>query len=240
MVGRQLPFFSLLVPFWLIWAFAGRKAMMEIWPAILVSGRELRDPAVPGLQLHRPGAGRRDRGDQSRWSAWSCSCASGSRRRSGPRPRSATARPRSSGAPARRRARRRRPCRRWQPPASPISARERRPRSRRARHAGGRLRPAGSCRRQDLHAAPARRRDPRLDAVADPDRVRLRLGPAAGQERAQRHLRAELPDRRAAPAGREDAAGGAEADQGRRGLHLQPAVGDRHRHPARGHRSAAC
>ena len=38
MVGRQLPFFSLLVPFWLIWAFAGRKGMMEIWPAILVSG----------------------------------------------------------------------------------------------------------------------------------------------------------------------------------------------------------
>jgi len=33
-----LPFFSLLVPFWLIWAFAGRKAMMEIWPAILVTG----------------------------------------------------------------------------------------------------------------------------------------------------------------------------------------------------------
>jgi len=26
------------VPFWLIWAFAGRKAMMEIWPAILVTG----------------------------------------------------------------------------------------------------------------------------------------------------------------------------------------------------------
>ena len=38
MVGRQLPFFSLLVLFWLIWAFAGRKAMMEIWPAILVTG----------------------------------------------------------------------------------------------------------------------------------------------------------------------------------------------------------
>jgi len=38
MVGRQLPFFSLLVPFWLIWAFAGRKAMWEIWPAILVTG----------------------------------------------------------------------------------------------------------------------------------------------------------------------------------------------------------
>jgi lactate permease len=38
MVGRQLPFFSLLVPFWLIWAFAGWKGMRQIWPAILVSG----------------------------------------------------------------------------------------------------------------------------------------------------------------------------------------------------------
>ncbi len=38
MVGRQLPLFSLLVPFWLIWAFAGRRGMMQIWPAILVSG----------------------------------------------------------------------------------------------------------------------------------------------------------------------------------------------------------
>ena len=38
MIGRQLPFFSLMVPFWLIWAFAGRKAMTEIWPAILVTG----------------------------------------------------------------------------------------------------------------------------------------------------------------------------------------------------------
>jgi lactate permease len=38
MVGRQLPFFSLLVPFWLIWAFAGRRGMVQIWPAILVCG----------------------------------------------------------------------------------------------------------------------------------------------------------------------------------------------------------
>jgi lactate permease len=38
MVGRQLPFFSLIVPFWLIWAFAGRRGMLEIWPAILVCG----------------------------------------------------------------------------------------------------------------------------------------------------------------------------------------------------------
>src|SRR5947208_3826421 len=38
MVGRQLPFFSLIVPFWLIWVFAGWKGMKEIWPAILVTG----------------------------------------------------------------------------------------------------------------------------------------------------------------------------------------------------------
>src|SRR4051812_13237986 len=35
MVGRQLPFFSLIVPFWLIWAFAGFRGMKEIWPAIV-------------------------------------------------------------------------------------------------------------------------------------------------------------------------------------------------------------
>ena len=38
MVGRQLPFFSLIVPFWLIWAFAGFRGMRQIWPAIMVCG----------------------------------------------------------------------------------------------------------------------------------------------------------------------------------------------------------
>lgn len=38
MIGRILPFFSFLVPFWLIWAFAGWRAMFEIWPAIFVTG----------------------------------------------------------------------------------------------------------------------------------------------------------------------------------------------------------
>jgi lactate permease len=38
MVGRQLPFFSFIVPFWLIWAFAGLAGMLEIWPAVLVTG----------------------------------------------------------------------------------------------------------------------------------------------------------------------------------------------------------
>ncbi|MGH9662402.1 MAG: L-lactate permease [Bryobacteraceae bacterium] len=38
MVGRQLPFFSILVPFWLVWAMAGLRGMREVWPACLVSG----------------------------------------------------------------------------------------------------------------------------------------------------------------------------------------------------------
>jgi lactate permease len=38
MIGRQLPFFSLLVPFWLIWAFVGFRGMAQIWPAVLVTG----------------------------------------------------------------------------------------------------------------------------------------------------------------------------------------------------------
>jgi len=38
MVGRQLPFFSLIVPFWVVWAFAGWRGMRDIWPAILVTG----------------------------------------------------------------------------------------------------------------------------------------------------------------------------------------------------------
>ena len=38
MAGRILPVFSLIVPFWLIWAFVGFSEMIEIWPAILVAG----------------------------------------------------------------------------------------------------------------------------------------------------------------------------------------------------------
>jgi lactate permease len=38
MAGRQLPVFSLIVPFWLVWAMAGRRGMREVWPACLVTG----------------------------------------------------------------------------------------------------------------------------------------------------------------------------------------------------------
>ncbi|NBQ57630.1 MAG: L-lactate permease [Opitutaceae bacterium] len=38
MVGRQLPFFSLLVPFWLVTAQCGWRGMIAVWPACLVAG----------------------------------------------------------------------------------------------------------------------------------------------------------------------------------------------------------
>ena len=38
MIGRQLPFFSLLIPFWIIWVMAGKRKMWEVWPACLTAG----------------------------------------------------------------------------------------------------------------------------------------------------------------------------------------------------------
>ena len=38
MVGRQLPFFSVIVPFWLVAAQVGWRGMVAVWPACLVSG----------------------------------------------------------------------------------------------------------------------------------------------------------------------------------------------------------
>jgi len=54
MVGRQLPFFSLLVPFWLIWAFVGFRRMLEIWPAILVAGVAFAVPQYLVSNFHGP------------------------------------------------------------------------------------------------------------------------------------------------------------------------------------------
>ena len=38
MIGRQLPFFSVIVPFWLVAAMAGWRGMREVWPACLTVG----------------------------------------------------------------------------------------------------------------------------------------------------------------------------------------------------------
>lgn len=53
-VGRILPFFSVLVPFWLVWAYAGFAGMKEIWPAITVAGVSFAIPQYLVSNYHGP------------------------------------------------------------------------------------------------------------------------------------------------------------------------------------------
>jgi lactate permease len=54
MVGRQLPFFSVIVPFWLICAFAGWRGMLQVWPAIAVAGVSFAIPQYLVANFHGP------------------------------------------------------------------------------------------------------------------------------------------------------------------------------------------
>jgi len=54
MIGRQLPLFSFIVPFWLIFAFAGWRGMMQIWPAILICGLSFAIPQYLISNYHGP------------------------------------------------------------------------------------------------------------------------------------------------------------------------------------------
>ena len=38
MAGRQLPFFSLIVPVWMVWVMAGWRGVRGVWPALLTCG----------------------------------------------------------------------------------------------------------------------------------------------------------------------------------------------------------
>lgn len=38
MAGRQLPPFSLLIPFWVVWAYSGWRGMLGVWPVALAAG----------------------------------------------------------------------------------------------------------------------------------------------------------------------------------------------------------
>src|SRR4051812_16671633 len=54
MIGRQLPLFSLIVPFWLIAAYAGFRKMLEVWPAVLVAGVSFAIPQFLVSNYHGP------------------------------------------------------------------------------------------------------------------------------------------------------------------------------------------
>ena len=54
MVGRQLPLFSLIVPFWLVWAFCGLRGMLAIAPAIFVAGMAFAVPQYLISNFHGP------------------------------------------------------------------------------------------------------------------------------------------------------------------------------------------
>jgi lactate permease len=54
MIGRILPFFSLIIPFWLVWTFAGFRGILEVWPAILVSGACFAGPQFLVSNFHGP------------------------------------------------------------------------------------------------------------------------------------------------------------------------------------------
>ena len=54
MIGRQLPIFSLIVPFWLIVAYSGWRSMFEIWPAVFVAGFTFAVPQFLVSNFHGP------------------------------------------------------------------------------------------------------------------------------------------------------------------------------------------
>lgn len=54
MIGRQLPFFSTLIPFWLIAAFAGWRGMLAVWPALLVAALGFSVPQFLVSNYHGP------------------------------------------------------------------------------------------------------------------------------------------------------------------------------------------
>ena len=54
MVGRQLPLFSIIIPFWLMVAYAGVRATLAIWPAVLVAGVSFAIPQYLVSNFHGP------------------------------------------------------------------------------------------------------------------------------------------------------------------------------------------
>ena len=54
MAGRQLPLFSLVIPFWIVWAWGGFRALRGVWPAALVAGLSFSIVQALVSNLHGP------------------------------------------------------------------------------------------------------------------------------------------------------------------------------------------
>jgi len=54
MIGRQLPVFSLIVPFWLIAAYSGLRGIRELWAPLLVAGVTFAVPQYLVSNFHGP------------------------------------------------------------------------------------------------------------------------------------------------------------------------------------------
>jgi lactate permease len=54
MTGRQLPLFSMIIPFWLIAVQAGWRGMLQVWPACLVTGASFATTQFLVSNLHGP------------------------------------------------------------------------------------------------------------------------------------------------------------------------------------------
>ncbi|MST93814.1 MAG: L-lactate permease [Pedosphaera sp.] len=54
MVGRQLPLFSLIIPFWVVGAMTGWRGMIGVWPAALTAGLAFAVPQFLVSNYHGP------------------------------------------------------------------------------------------------------------------------------------------------------------------------------------------
>ena len=78
MAGRQLPFVSVLIPAWLVATMSGRKGLIGVWPAVLVSGGIFGIVQFAGATTSAPNWSTSSGAWRRSWAS-PCSAASGSR-----------------------------------------------------------------------------------------------------------------------------------------------------------------